>query len=150
MNFNPSSIKYIEWRSPDGLHEDTVNCISELKFIKDEIQFLSDLIKSHTLELLNKNAFAESKELAVELSDYKKKIKVLLTKLENHSNVLETLVDDIDIPDEEDEYKTAHYQLMFEAVGFISSFKKLKRRVFKLIKIILKEKKQRKLLKPRP
>ncbi|AVI49695.1 hypothetical protein C5O00_00345 [Pukyongia salina] len=148
MNFNPSSIKYIEWRSPDGLHEDTVNCISELQFIKDEIQFLSDLIKSHTLELLGKNAFSESKELAVELSEYKKTIKVLLTKLKTHSNVLETLIDDIDIPDEEDDYKTAHYQLMFETVGFISSFKKLKRRVFQLIKIVLKEKKQRKLLKP--
>lgn len=148
MNFNPSSIKYIEWRSPEGLHEDTVNCISELRFIKDEIQFLSDLIKSHTLEILNTNAFEKSKELATDLSEFNKKIKRLLKKLANHTNLLETLVDDIDIPDEVDDYKANHYQLMFEAVGLISKFKKLKRGVFQLIKSILKEKKKRKLLKP--
>jgi gas vesicle protein len=148
MHINPTSIKYIEWRSPEGLHEDSVTCISELRFLKDEIQFLTDLIKSHTLEILSKNLFEESKEIATELSKQKKRIKPMLKKLVQHSNVLETLIDDIDIPDEEDEYKAVHYQLMFEAVTCMANFKKLKRRVFSLIKSILKEKKKRKLLKP--
>jgi gas vesicle protein len=148
MHINPTSIKYIEWRSPEGLHEDSVTCISELRFVKDEIQFLTDLIKSHTLEILSENLFEESKEIATELSKQKKRIKPLIKKLISHSNVLETLIDDIDIPDEEDEYKAAHYQLMFEAAACLSNFKKLKRRVFGLIKLVLKEKKKRKLLKP--
>ncbi len=147
MHINPTSIKYIEWRSPEGLHEDSVTCISELRFVKDEIQFLSDLIKSHTLDILSKNLFVESKEIATELSSQKKRIKPLIKNLISHSNILETLMDDIDIPDEEDEYKTVHYQLMFEAMAYLSNFKKLKRRVFSLIKSILKEKKKQKLLK---
>ena len=147
MHINPTSIKYIEWRSPEGLHEDSVTCISELRFVKDEIKFLSDLIKSHTLEILNENLFEESKEIAIELGSQKKRIKPLIKNLISHSNILETLIDDIDIPGEEDEYKTAHYKLMFEAMACLSNFKKLKRRVFGLIKSILKEKKKRKLLK---
>ena len=148
MRINPSSIKYIEWRSPEGLHEDTVTSMSELRFLKSEISFLSDLIKSHTLDLLSENLFEESRKIATELSKQKKVVKPLLKRLNTHSNTLETLLDDIDIPDEEDEYKVAHYQLMFETVACLSKFKKLKRRVFRLIKKILKEKKKRKLLKP--
>jgi gas vesicle protein len=148
MHINPSSIKYIEWRSPEGLHEDTITCLSELRFLKSEISFLSDLIKSHTLDLLSENLFEESRIIAVELSKQKKRVKPLIKNLMDHSNTLQTLLDDIDIPDEEDEYKTAHYQLMFESVACISNLKKLKRRVFRLIKKILKEKKKRKLLRP--
>ncbi len=148
MHINPSSIKYIEWRSPQGLHEDTITCISEIRFLKDEIQFLSDLMKSHTLDILSENLFEESRVIALELSKQKKRVKPLIKELMNHSNVLETLLDDIDVPDEDDEYKNAHYQLMFEAVACLASFKKLKRRVFRLIKKILKEKKKHKLLKP--
>lgn len=148
MHINPSSIKYIEWRSPEGLHEDTITCISELRFLKDEILFLSDLMKSHTLDILSENLFEESRVIALELSKQKKRVKPLIKKLMNHSNVLETLLDDIDIPDEDDDYKNAHYQLMFEAVACLASFKKLKRRVFRLIKKILKEKKKHRLLKP--
>ncbi|MCW5519811.1 hypothetical protein J1N09_08165 [Aureitalea sp. L0-47] len=148
MHINPSSIKYIEWRSPEGLHEDTITCLSELRFLKSEISFLSNLIKSHTLELLSEDLFEESRKIALELSKQKKSVKPLIKKLMKHSNTLETLLDDIDIPDEEDEYKTLHYQLMFETVANLSKFKKLKRRVFRLIKKILKEKKKRRLLKP--
>ena len=148
MHINPSSIKYIEWRSPEGLHEDTITCLSELRFLKSEISFLSDLIKSHTLDLLSENLFEESRLIAIELSKQKKRVKPLITNLMDHSNNLQTLLDDIDIPDEEDEYKTAHYQLMFESVAILSNLKKLKRRVFRLIKKILKEKKKRKLLRP--
>ena len=149
MKFNPSSITYIEWRDPEGLHEDSITCISELKFVKDELKFLSDLVTAHTLELISEENYEQSKKLVTAISGLKKKLKVLLKSMQRHTNNLETLVDDIDIPDEEDEYKAVHYKLMFESVSFLSKFKKLKRRVFRLIKTILKEKKKRKLLKPR-
>ena len=149
MKFNPSSITYIEWRDPEGLHEDSITCISELKFVKDELKFLSDLVTAHTLDLISEEHYEQSKKLVGAISELKKDLKTLLKNLMLHSNNLESLVDDIDIPDEEDEYKAAHYKLMFESVSFLSKFKKVKRRVFRMIKTILKDKKKRKLLKPR-
>jgi hypothetical protein len=146
MKINPSSITYIRWRDPQGLHEDSVTCISELRFAKDELKFLSDLVKSHTLDLISENHFAKSQEVVAQISAMKKGLNPLIKKMVRHSNELETLVDDIDIPDEEDDYKSAHYNLMFEAASFLSKFKKVKRRVFRLIKDILKDKKKRKLL----
>lgn len=146
MKVNPSSVTYIRWRDPQGLHEDSVTCVSELRFARDELKFLNDLIASHTLELLSENHYKSSKELIDKISTMKKGLKPLIKNMVKHSNNLETLLDEVDVPDEEDDYKVAHYNLMFEAVSFLSKFKKLKRRVFRLIKEILKEKKKRKLL----
>ena len=42
--------KYIEWRDTNGLHEDTLQSLSDLRFLKDELQFLKDLVAEHTLE----------------------------------------------------------------------------------------------------
>jgi hypothetical protein len=146
MKVNPSSVTYIRWRDPQGLHEDSITCISELRFARDELKFLNDLIASHTLELLSENLYATSKELMDKIGKMRKGLKPLIKNMVKHSNNLELLLDDIDIPDEDDDYKIAHYNLMFEAVSFLSKFKKLKRRVFRLIKAILKENKKRKLL----
>lgn len=148
MHINPSSIKYIQWRDPEGLHEDAMSCISELQFVKDELQFLSDLMTSHTLDLISKENFEESKSLAVQLSAKKKYVSQLLKNLVTHANLLQTLVDDIDVPGETEEYKTVHYKLMFEAAAYLAKFKKLKRNIFSLIKSILKDKKKKKLLNP--
>jgi len=146
MKVNPSSVTYIRWRDPQGLHEDSITCISELRFAKDELKFLNDLIASHTLELLSENLYKTSKELMDQIGKMRKGLKPLIKNMVKHSNNLELLLDDVEIPDEDDDYKIAHYNLMFEAVSFLSKFKKLKRRVFRLIKAILKENKKRKLL----
>jgi len=146
MKVNPSSVTYIRWRDPQGLHEDSITCISELRFSRDELKFLNDLIASHTLELLSENLYKTSKELMDQIGKMRKGLKPLIKNMVKHSNNLELLLDDVEIPDEDDDYKIAHYNLMFEAVSFLSKFKKLKRRVFRLIKAILKENKKRKLL----
>ena len=148
MKVNPSSVTYIAWRDPIGLHEDTLKCLSELRFVKDELKFLNDLVGGYTLELISEKHYEESRILVVQISKLKKELKPMIKELQRHYNELETLVDEVDIPDEDDEYKAVHYKLMFAAVAFLSKFKKLKRKIFRLIKTILKDKKKRKLLKP--
>ncbi len=147
MEINKSNIKYIEWRSTEDLHEDILNSISELRFIKDEQQFLEDLIKNHTLDLISGNAFEKSKEAVSKLSQHKKKLKPLLKKAMAHSNNLQILLDEEEVPGELEGYKEDHYKLMFEVVAYYSKFKKIKRKIFNLIKQIMKEGKQRRLLK---
>lgn len=140
-------MKYKEWRSPSSLHDETVRCISELKFVDDEIQFLSDLIKEFTVELVSGENFEESKKITKDLSTYEHALKPLVSEIEAHKNNLETLLDDIDIPDEEDEYLITHNKLMAEAVAFNLKVRKLKAKIFDLIKGFIKLSKQKRLLK---
>jgi len=137
-------MKYKEWRNPSSLHDETVRCISELKFVNDEIQFLSDLIKEFTLELISGENFEESRKITNDLSTYEQALKPMIKEIEIHKNNLETL---LDIPDEEDEYLITHNKLMSEAVAFNLKVRKLKAKIFDLIKGFIKLSKQKRLLK---
>jgi len=147
MEINKSSIKYIEWRSTEDLHDDILNCISEVRFIKDEQQFLEDLIKNHTLELIDGNSYEKSKEVISSLSSLQKGLNPLLKKLMVHSNNLQALLDEDEVPHEMEDYKKEHYTLMFEVVAYYAKFKKVKRKIFGFIKQIFKDGKVKRLLK---
>lgn len=146
MEINKSNIKYKEWRSVEDMHEDTLNAISELRFINDEQQFLEDLIKNYTIDLITGNTFSKSKEAISSLSKHRKDLKPLLKRTIAHSNNLQTLLDDDEIPGEIDRYKEAHYDIMVEVVAYYSKFKKIKRMIFSLVQKIIKQNKKRKLL----
>jgi len=147
MENNKYKMKYKEWRNPSSLHNETLRCISDLEFVKDEIQFLSDLIKEFTLELISSKHLEESKSIARDLSTYEKTLEPLLKETENHKNNLQTLLDEIDIPDEEDEYQVEHNKIMHDVIAFNLKVRKLKSRIFDLIKEIMKVGKQKRLLK---
>lgn len=138
--------KYIEWRSPEELHETSLYWISELKFIKDEQHFLEELIENHILQLLSKTIFDKSKPVVEELSISKKEIEPLLKKIINHYNELTILLDGIDQPIEEKKYKDEHRKLMIVVNEFLLKYREVKRNIFDLIKIILKQSKQKRLL----
>ncbi len=141
-----SSISYIEWRSTEDLHLDALNCISEVRFIKDEQQFLEDLIMNHTLELIDGNFYERSKEVIGSLSVLRKGLRPLLKRLMVHSNNLQALLDEEEVPNEMEGYKEDHYELMSEVVAYYAKFKKVKRKIFRLIKQIIKEGKLKRLL----
>ena len=147
MEINKSNIKYIEWRSTEDLHEDIHNSISELRFIKDEQMFLEDLIKGHTLQLISGTNYEESKEVILMLSKHSKKLQPLLTRLKKHSNNLQVLLDEEDVPNEMEDYKEVHYKLMFDVINYYSKFKKIKQKIFLLIKKLMKQDRQKLLLK---
>lgn len=140
------NVKYIEWKSPDELHETSLNWISELKFIKDEQHFLEELIENHTLELISGERFEKSKAIVNELSELSKKIDPLLKKIINHTNELTILIDGIDQPVEEKQYKKNHSKLVVEVSNYEEIYKDNKRKIFELIKSIIKQKKQKRLL----
>jgi len=146
MEMTRSYIKYIEWRNTEDLHEDILHCISELRFIKDEQQFLENIIKNYTLALIDGNVYEKTKEVIRDLSQCKKNLSPLQKKLMAHSNKLQTLLDEVNIPNEMEDYKDEHYPLMFEVIAYYSNFKKVKLNIFNLIKQINKEGKQKRLL----
>lgn len=139
-------LKFIKYHNPENLHKDTLICTSQLLFVKDELGFLSELIKEYTIDLISEKIFEQSKTIASELVQLKKELKPLISKIENHKNDLQMLLDDIELPNELEEYKKLHYKLMFEAIAQNAKFKTLKKKIFSLIKDIMKINKSKRLL----
>jgi hypothetical protein len=146
MEINKAHIKYIEWRSIEELHEEILNCISELRFTKDEQQFLEDLILNHTMGLLAGKGYELSRNIITRLTKSRDRLGPLLKKMLSHNNDLQSLLDEINNIEEIEDFKKLHSQLMSEFIVYNSQFKKIKKQIFKLIKQILKEKRQMKLL----
>jgi deoxyhypusine synthase len=146
MEINKAHIKYIEWRSIEELHEEILNRISELRFTKDEQQFLEDLVLNHTMGLLAGKSYELSRNIITRLTNSRDNLGPLLKKMMSHNNDLQSLLDEITNIEEMEDFKKLHNQLMSEFIVYNSQFKKVKKQIFKLIKQVLKEKRQMKLL----
>ncbi|AXT62324.1 hypothetical protein D1816_18800 [Aquimarina sp. AD10] len=146
MKTQAPNTKYVAWKSPEELYETSLHWISELKFIKDEQQFLTKLVEEHTLHLISKENYRKSKVIIQELAYKQKMITPLLKKIINHHNELLILVDDLDELVKEKEYKQHHRVLLQEVNVYFNHYKELKRTIFNLIKTIMKENKQKRLL----
>lgn len=140
------NIKYIETKSADELHVESLNWISELKFIKDEQHFLDELLKSHTLDLIEDTYFDKSNTIIANLSKHRKTGEELLKKMINHENELLILVDGIDQITEEKKYRFLHSKYLLEVTNYFNDYKDTKKEIFDVIKKIMKEEKQKRLL----
>lgn len=138
--------KYIEWHDPKGLHDDIINTLSDIKFIEDELHFLRDLITEHTLELIHEKTFEESKKIAEKLDAHEHTAQQLFKDLKKYQHNLQSLLDDVEIPYELENYKDIHYKLMIRLMGFYADVKKTKRQIFKTFAELMKKDKQKRLL----
>ena len=57
MKTKKRNYRYLEWKSPEEMHQTSLEWISELKFVKDEQLFLNDLVKSYTLQITGLGMF---------------------------------------------------------------------------------------------
>lgn len=138
-------LKFIEWRNTDGLHEDAVQSISELKFLKDELLFLRNLVSEHSLELIFGKSYEEAVKIGADLHTYSNRLQALLKELKVHSNNLKVLLDDVEEPNELKNYKDRHYKLMLEIINLQGDIKTTKRSIFSMLGTVLKKSKQKKL-----
>ena len=139
-------LKYIKWHSPEDLHEDNKRCVLELKFIINELDFLKVLVIEYTLDLISQERFDNSRIIVTKLTHLRKEINGLVSKIQVHTNNLQTLLDAIKDTGKLQDYKVIHYKLMFKAVALNAKFKTLKKEIFSLIKEILKINKSKRLL----
>ena len=146
MNTVHTHLKFIKFHNPEDLHKDTLACLSQLLFKRDELDFLNELIKEYTLDLISEKTFEEVKAIAAELVLLAKELKPLLFKVENHKNNLQTLLDAVIMPNELQDYKDVHYKIMFETIAFNTEFKTLKKQIYAIIKKVMKANKSKRLL----
>jgi hypothetical protein len=147
MKASPTETKYVEWLSAEVMHNASRSWLSELMFIKDEQLFFDDLIKSYTLQLIDSKYFAKSKKIVERLSHLQKDSDKIIEKVKKHERGLRIMLDKIDQLEEEENYKKEHRNLIILVTEFFQMNQSLKKQLFKLIKGIIKEKKQKLLLR---
>lgn len=138
--------RYIEWLSPEEMHAESVQWISELKFAKDEQLFLNDLVRNYTLQLTKGEVFKKSKEIVEDLSKAEKKAIDLMKKVQAHENQLDIMTDDIDQLPMEKAYIQTHKNLFSEIAHYSANYRELKTKLFNLLSEIMKNQKQHRLL----
>ena len=128
------------------MHKDSIKWLSELRFAKDEELFFDDLIKSYTLQLIDSKHFSESKNIVQKLSALRKETNTLINTTINHENGLKIMVDGKNEINKENAYKDEHAKLIITMSTFLKKYRALKSQLFTLIKSIIKEGKQKRLL----
>jgi len=146
MKTTQTTTKYVEWLSAETMHKNSIEWLSDLEFMKDEQLFFDDLIKSYTLQLIDSKHFKESKAIIDTLSKLQTKTDLLIKYVKTHKNDLKIMVDGIDQPKEESDYKNEHRRLIVQISDFIKEYRILKTVLFSLIKNIKKEEKQKFLI----
>ncbi|MDG1730392.1 MAG: hypothetical protein P8K68_08800 [Algibacter sp.] len=138
--------KYEAWLSTETMHKGSLKWLSELRFAKDEQLFFDDLIKSYTLQLIDSKHFLRSKKIIDRLSIQQKETEILINTIINHEKGLKIMVDGINQLKEENAYKKEHGKLILKVSRFLEDYRTLKSQLFELIKSIIKEGKQKRLL----
>lgn len=146
MKTKTPKAKYKAWLSPETMHNNSRKWLSELKFIKDEQLFFGDLIKSYTLQLIDSKHFTESKGLIDQLGHLQKENDALINKIKNHERGLKIMVDGIDEIEKEAAYRDKHAKLIIAVNHYLEQYKTIKTQLFVLVKGIIKEGKQKRLL----
>ena len=139
-------LQEIKGLSAAYMHNNSKKWLSELEFVKDEEMFFDDLIKSYTLQLIGPKHFEKSKEYVDKLSRLHKKTEKLIRMVKSHERKLKIMVDVIEQPREEESYREDHEWLSKSIDQFFMKYNIFKTKLFKLIKSILKEQKQKLLL----
>ncbi len=138
--------EYLEWFSPDEMHEESLRWFSELHFARDEQFFLNKLVKSHTLQLADADRFEESKLVVDALLKKENEGVVLMKKVQVHENQLGIMVDGVDQLRMEKAYIETHKELLVAMNEYMATYRKLKKTLFALISKVLKRDKQKRLL----
>ena len=146
METRKKKYKYLEWLDAEEMHDASTQWMSELNFAKDEQLFLNDLVKSFTLQLIEKKSFNENKNIIDEIAKAEKEVLVLMKKVQAHENLLEIMINDVDELKMEKAYLETHLELTSKIESYMAHYLSLKSRLFKVISELMKKEKQKRLL----
>lgn len=146
MKTKQREAKYVAWLSTETMHNASRKWLSELEFAKDEQLFFDDLVKSYTLQLIDSKYFSTSKNIISQINDIQIETNKLIEGIKKHERELKIMVDGINQIDLENDYKEKHGKLIITMSEFLEKYRTLKSKLFKLVKSVIKEGKQKRLL----
>jgi hypothetical protein len=135
--------KIVQWSTPEELHAECLEWVSQLKFIRDEQRFLDELIKKYTISLILKDVYEDFLKLVGELKTEEKELAKLLKRVKEHKNNIEVLLDRTIDEREGAAYKEIHYYLKVEVYSYNQKYRKIKSKLFKKIKEFMKRERRK-------
>ena len=139
--------KYLEWFTPEEIHETTLQWQSTLDFIAHEHDFLDELLNQAQPHVNDAATLERMTDLITQLSKNKQEVSTLTSLFVKHRNALEVLVDGVNELQKEKAFKDQHLLLSLKFETFNTSYRQLKYKVFDVLRTFYKNRKQNTLLK---
>ena len=127
------------------LHEQNVTWLKELEFVRDEHVFLEHLLSAHFLDLSSEKLYEPTKKLIQKLNDVDQMGNALDDAIQTHNKHVATLLESLQLTGKKD-LKNEHQLIKKEFEDFHLRFKYVKKKIYNMIKSIMKEHKQKLLL----
>jgi len=126
-------------------HKQTVEWLNELDFIQDEQIFLEHLLSSHFLDLSKPKLYEPTRKVIKKLTDVEITGDELLDTIQIYNKHIATLIESLQLRDKK-ELKQEHKRIEKDFEIYILNFKYVKKKIFSMIKEIMKKDKQKLLI----
>ena len=127
------------------LHDQSVQWINEIQFMTDEQVFLEHLLSSHFLELSSSKLYETTKRLIRKLKEVESLGNNLMDKIQLHNKHVGTIIENFN-----KEYQVnvdlEHQSIKKDLDSYLLKFRYIKKKIFGIIKSIMKEHKQKLLI----
>lgn len=127
------------------LHEKNVIWLNELEFVHDEHIFLEHLLSAHFLDLSSEKLFEPTKKLIQKLNDVEKMGNKLEDEIQTHNKQVATLLESLQLSGKKD-VVNGHRNILKDFETFHLNFKYVKKKIYRMVKEIMKEHKQKLLI----
>ena len=127
------------------LHDQSVQWINEIQFMTDEQVFLEHLLSSHFLELSSSKLYETTKRLIKKLKEVESLGNDLMDKIQLHNKHVGTIIENFN-----KEYQVnvdrERQSIKKDLDSYLLKFRYIKKKIFGIIKSIMKEHKQKRLI----
>lgn len=128
------------------LHDQSVQWINEIQFMADEQVFLEHLLSSHFLELSSSKLYETTKKLVRKLKEVETLGNDLMDKIQIHNSHLSVIIENFN-EDDQLTIDREHFSIKKDLEDYLLKFRYVKKKIFGLIKEILKDHKKKLLIK---
>ena len=146
MSTEQTTKNYMEWFSAEEMHEHSKEWFAELSFIKDEQEFLNNLIKSFAIKSLTKLEFTRINDFKNAITENRRRLNAISQQVQKHMNQLEIMVDGVNQLEMEKAYKKTHNLLYQKMNNYLLDYRALKEKGFAQLASILKTAKNKRAL----
>ena len=127
------------------LHDETLLWLNELEFMQDEHIFLEHLLSSHFLDLSTEKLYDPTRKLIKKLKEVEKWNAELVDSIHVHNKHMATWIESLHTNGKKSLTKE-HNQIKSDFETYTINFKYVKKKIFSMIKEIMREHKQKLLL----
>lgn len=128
------------------LHDQSVEWINEIQFMADEQIFLEHLLSSHFLELSSSKLYETTKKLIRKLKEVETIGNALMDKIQLYNSHLGNIIENFN-KEKELTIDREHIAIKKDIDDYLLKFRYVKKKIFGIIKEILKDHKKKLLIK---